>query len=172
MSSLAATAGWPAPTRSLRPHDFAAVRARIPTSILAGRFFGFSSTEHSGWPDHQRRCYGGWCRSSGSSPFASRGGHPWRTREKAANKVLALRGEWDEAVPQLEGGLAFAREHGNLITLPRFHTYLAIIAASRGDLTTAEQALASSVGELSSDHPCYEAEFVFYAASLLAEFAG
>lgn len=89
-----------------------------------------------------------------------------------ATEVRLLRGEWDDAVPAIEGGVAFAREHGNLITLPRFHAYLAIIAASKGDVRTGEKALAPFADELTSDHPCYGAEFVFYAASLLAEVDG
>jgi DNA-binding CsgD family transcriptional regulator len=89
-----------------------------------------------------------------------------------ATEVRLLQGQWEQAVPEIEGGIPFARENGNLNMLPRCHAYLAIIAAFRGDVTTGEKALAPFAGELTSDRPCFGAEFVFYAASLLAEVGG
>ena len=35
-----------------------------------------------------------------------------------AAEVRLLCGDWDEAAPQIEGGIEFALEHGNRITLP------------------------------------------------------
>ncbi|MEO8967316.1 MAG: AAA family ATPase [Solirubrobacteraceae bacterium] len=86
-----------------------------------------------------------------------------------AAEVRLLRGEWDEAVPEIEGGIVFARERGNFNSLAWFHGYLAIIAALRGDIRAGERALAPFAGELTSDLPCFGAESVFYAAALLAE---
>ena len=89
-----------------------------------------------------------------------------------ATEVRLLQGEWEEAAPALEGGIEFAREHGNMITLPRFHAYLALIAAARGDVQTGQQALEPFIAALDSQHPYFGAEFVFYAASVLEEVAG
>jgi DNA-binding CsgD family transcriptional regulator/tetratricopeptide (TPR) repeat protein len=89
-----------------------------------------------------------------------------------ASEVRLLRGEWDEAVPEIEGGIEFARERGNLITLPRFHAHLAIIAAARGDAAAGEAALGPVAGDLTSESPGYGAEYVFYAAAFVDEVAG
>jgi tetratricopeptide (TPR) repeat protein len=89
-----------------------------------------------------------------------------------AAEVRLLRGEWEDAALEISGGLDSAREHGNMITLPRFHGYLALIAAAKGDVAAGEQALAPVATELTSDHPRFSAEFVFYAAAVLDEVAG
>ena len=86
-----------------------------------------------------------------------------------AAEVRLLRGDWEDAALEISGGLDFAREHGNMITLPRFHGYLALIAAAKGDVAAGEQALAPVAAELTSDHPRFGAEFVFYAAAVLDE---
>jgi DNA-binding CsgD family transcriptional regulator/tetratricopeptide (TPR) repeat protein len=88
------------------------------------------------------------------------------------SEIRLLRGEWDQAVPEIGGGIEFARERGNLITLPRFHGHLAVVAAARGDRAAAEARLASFAAELRAEQPCFGAEFVFYAAAFLAEVAG
>ncbi|MGZ6616374.1 MAG: helix-turn-helix transcriptional regulator [Solirubrobacteraceae bacterium] len=84
-------------------------------------------------------------------------------------EVRFLRGEWEAAVPEIEGGIEFAREHGNMITLPRFGAYLALVAALRGDVAAAHRRLAPYASELTNEHPAFGAEFVFYAAAVLAE---
>ena len=89
-----------------------------------------------------------------------------------AAEVRLLRGEWDEAVPQIEGGIEFAREHGNLITLPRFQAYLALVAAACGNDAGAALALAPFTAELAGEASCYGAEFLFHAAAVRAELAG
>jgi DNA-binding CsgD family transcriptional regulator len=89
-----------------------------------------------------------------------------------ASEVRLLRGGWDETVPEIEGGIEFARERGNLITLPRFHAHLAIVAAARGDAAAGESVLGPFAGELSSERPGFGAEYVFYAAAFVAEVAG
>ncbi len=89
-----------------------------------------------------------------------------------ASEVRLLRGEWDEAAPEIEGGIEFARERGNLITLPRFHAHLAIVAAARGDAAAGEAVLGPVAGELTSETPGFGAEYVFYAAAFVAEVAG
>ena len=55
-----------------------------------------------------------------------------------AAEVRLLCGDWDEAAPQIEGGI----EHGNLITLPQFQAHLALVAAACGDDAAAARALA------------------------------
>jgi len=89
-----------------------------------------------------------------------------------ASEVRLIRGEWDVAVPEIEGGIEFALERGNLITLPRFHAQLAIVAAARGDAAAGEAALGPFARELTSENPVYGAEYVFYAAAFVAEVAG
>ena len=86
-----------------------------------------------------------------------------------AAEIRLLRGEWDAAIPEIEGGIEFAREHGNMITLPRFSAYLALAETLRGDIAAAERRLAPYAGELTSEHPCFGAEFVFHASAILAE---
>ena len=89
-----------------------------------------------------------------------------------ASEVRLLQGDWDEATATLEGGIEFAGEHGNLITLPRFRAYLAVIAASRGDVQAGKLALAPAASELDRDCPSFGAEYVFHAAAVLEEVAG
>ena len=83
-----------------------------------------------------------------------------------------LLGDWAEAEPAFEGGAIAARERGNLILIPRVHAYLAVMAAARGDLRAAELALGPVQSELTSEHPHFGAEFVAYAASVMAEVDG
>jgi hypothetical protein len=71
-----------------------------------------------------------------------------------ATEVRLLQGEWEEAAPALEGGIEFAREHGNMITLPRFHAYLALIAAARGDVQAGQQALEPFIADQGLGDPC------------------
>ena len=63
-------------------------------------------------------------------------------------------------------------KRGNLILMPRIHGYLALIAAARGDVRAAEVALGLVQSELTSQHPHFGAEFVAYAASVMAEIDG
>ena len=88
------------------------------------------------------------------------------------SEVRLLRGEWGQAVPEIEGGIEFARERGNLITLPRFHGHLAVVAAARGDRAAAETWLAPFAAALRAEQPCFGAELVFHGAAFLAEVAG
>jgi DNA-binding CsgD family transcriptional regulator/tetratricopeptide (TPR) repeat protein len=81
-------------------------------------------------------------------------------------------GEWEEAEPELAGGIESALEHGNLSLQPRCRAYLAIIAAARGDLGGAELALAPMQNVLTTERPPFGAEFVGYAAAVLAEITG
>jgi ATP/maltotriose-dependent transcriptional regulator MalT len=83
-----------------------------------------------------------------------------------------LLGDWEEAEPQFEGGVVAARERGNLILMPRIQSCLALIAAARGDLKAAKVALGLVQSELTSQHPRFGAEFVAYAASVMAEVDG
>jgi DNA-binding CsgD family transcriptional regulator len=83
-----------------------------------------------------------------------------------------LLGDWEVGVPELEAGLDAAADHGARILVAQSRGYLAIIAAAKGDRRAAESALAPVEAELGSDAPCYGAEIVAYAASLLAEAAG
>jgi hypothetical protein len=49
-----------------------------------------------------------------------------------STEVRFLRGDWEEVTAELEGGVQFPREHGNLIGLPRFHAYSALVASAPG----------------------------------------
>lgn len=88
------------------------------------------------------------------------------------SEIRLLRGDWDRAVPEIEGGIEFARERGNLNGLPHSHGQLAAVAAARGDLAAGEVRLAPFAAELHAEQPCFGAELVFHAAALLAEVAG
>jgi ATP/maltotriose-dependent transcriptional regulator MalT len=89
-----------------------------------------------------------------------------------STEIRFLRGDWEELTVELEGGLQFARAHGNLITLPRFHAYSALVASARGDVKSGELALAPFVAKLDDEQPEFGTEFVFYAAATLNEVAG
>ena len=88
------------------------------------------------------------------------------------SEIQLVRGQWDQAIPAIEGGIEFARERNNLVALPRCHGHLAVVAAARGDRGAGEQLLAPFSGELVAEQPCFGAEFLFHGAALLAEVAG
>lgn len=87
-------------------------------------------------------------------------------------EIGLLRGEWDRAVPELEGGVRFALERGNFNALPIFHGELAAVAAARGDLAAGRAWLAPFEAELEAERPCFGAEQLVYAAALLGEVVG
>ena len=88
------------------------------------------------------------------------------------SEIRLLRGEWERAVPELEGGVRFALERGNFNALPLFHGELAAVAAAQGNLTAGWAWLAPFEAELDAEQPCFGAEQLFYAAALLDEVAG
>jgi DNA-binding CsgD family transcriptional regulator len=88
------------------------------------------------------------------------------------SEIGLLRGEWDRAVPELEGGVRFALERGDFNALPLFHGQLAVVAAARGDLAAGRAWLAPFEAQLQAEPPCFGAEQLVYAAAMLDEVAG
>jgi DNA-binding CsgD family transcriptional regulator len=88
------------------------------------------------------------------------------------SEIALLRGEWDRAVPELEGGVSFALERQNFNALPLFHGELAAVAAARGDLAAGRAWLAPFEAELQAEPPCFGAEQLVYGAALVDEVAG
>jgi len=89
-----------------------------------------------------------------------------------AAELRFLRGEWDDADPELEAAGEGAAEQGARILVAQSHGYRAIIAAARADRAGAARALAPVRDVLEGDRPPYGAEVVALAASLLAEASG
>jgi DNA-binding CsgD family transcriptional regulator len=83
-----------------------------------------------------------------------------------------LTGEWDDALAELEGGLAAAAERGNRVAVAQSLGYRALASAARGDRNAAHAALAPLKAELAGSSPCYGAEIAAYALSFLAEADG
>ena len=66
--------------------------------------------------------------------------------EELIDRTAFLLGEWEEAEPELEAGVEAAREHGNLIVVPRARGYLALIAASVPSVQSAARRCRGLVG--------------------------
>ncbi len=81
-------------------------------------------------------------------------------------------GDWDDAGPGLEAGLQLGEEQGNRVMVNQWRACQAVIAAARGDVRAAREALAPVEDELTSDAPGFAAEIVAYAASVIAEADG
>jgi DNA-binding CsgD family transcriptional regulator len=92
--------------------------------------------------------------------------------QQMSAELSFLLGEWDDALAEIETGLAAAAERGNQILIAQSRGYAAIIAAVRGDRPAAAAALAPVRTELDNGAPRYGAEIVAYARSLLAESDG
>jgi DNA-binding CsgD family transcriptional regulator len=90
----------------------------------------------------------------------------------AWTELRFLIGQWEEAALELEGGIEFARERGNLNLLSKARGYLALIAVARGDRTAAESALATAEARSALRQPGPFGAVVAYAAAMLAESAG
>ena len=83
-----------------------------------------------------------------------------------------ITGNWDDAAPGLEAGLLLGQEQGNRILVNQSRACQAVIAAARGNVRAAREALALVEGQLTSDAPGFGAELVAYAASVVAEADG
>jgi DNA-binding CsgD family transcriptional regulator len=83
-----------------------------------------------------------------------------------------LAGAWDDAVAEIEAGLAMANERGQRILVGQSLAYQAIIAEARGDHGGARAALRDVEAELGSDQPPVFFEVVAYASSLSAQAEG
>jgi DNA-binding CsgD family transcriptional regulator len=80
-----------------------------------------------------------------------------------------LAGAWDDAVAEIEAGLAMANARGQRILVGQSLAYQAIIAEARGDHGAARAALRDVEAQLDSRHPPVFFEMVAYASSLSAE---
>ena len=83
-----------------------------------------------------------------------------------------LAGAWDDAVAEIEAGLAMANERGQRILVGQSLAYQAIIAEARGDHGAARAALRDVEAQLEADPPPVFSEIVAYASSLSAEAEG
>ena len=81
-------------------------------------------------------------------------------------------GHWDDALVELDSGLHLSEQHGQRISVAQSRAYQAVIAAARGDHRRASVALSYVESELTAEAPCYGAEMVAFAASMLAEASG
>jgi DNA-binding CsgD family transcriptional regulator len=89
-----------------------------------------------------------------------------------AAELRFLVGEWDDAATEFEAGLQLAQQHGQRISLAQTKGYQAVIATARGRLREAKATLADVEREVTLDPPCYGAEVVAFAQSVLAEARG
>lgn len=83
-----------------------------------------------------------------------------------------LAGAWDDAVAEIEAGLAMAHEQGQRILVGQSLAYQAIITEARGDHGAAREALRNVEAQLDSHRPPVFFELVAYASSLSAEAEG
>jgi DNA-binding CsgD family transcriptional regulator len=83
-----------------------------------------------------------------------------------------LAGAWDDAVAEMEAGLAMANERGQRILVGQSLAYQAIIAEARGDHGAACAALRDVEPQLDSDQPPVFFELVAYASALSSEAEG
>jgi DNA-binding CsgD family transcriptional regulator len=87
----------------------------------------------------------------------------------ATAELRFLLGEWEEALPELEGGIQFARERGNLAALAKARGYLAFAALARGDQTAAREALGTAEAIHALERPGFFGAIVVYARAVLVE---
>jgi DNA-binding CsgD family transcriptional regulator/tetratricopeptide (TPR) repeat protein len=83
-----------------------------------------------------------------------------------------LAGAWDDAVAEIEAGLAMAKERGQRILVGQSLAYQAIIAEAKGDHGAARAALRDVEAQLEAQPPPAFSEMVAYASSLAAESEG
>ena len=83
-----------------------------------------------------------------------------------------LAGAWDDALAELEAGLALAHERGQRILIGQSLAYRAIMAEARGDHGAARAALIDIEPQLDAQPPPYGSELVAYASSLSTEAEG
>ena len=78
-------------------------------------------------------------------------------------------GEWDDALAELEAGLAAAAERGHQVAIAQSLGYRALIHAARGDPRVARAALAPLKMELDRGALTYGIEIAAYALAMLTE---
>ncbi len=81
-------------------------------------------------------------------------------------------GEWDDALAELEAGLAAAAERGNQVAIAQSLGYVALIHAARGDRRGAQAALAPLQSEFHRGALTYGMEIFAYALAMLTEAEG
>ena len=81
-------------------------------------------------------------------------------------------GEWDDALAELDAGVAAAVERGNQIVIAQSLGYRALIHAARGDRRGAQAALAPLRMELGRGAQKYGMEIAAYALAMLTEAEG
>jgi ATP/maltotriose-dependent transcriptional regulator MalT len=90
----------------------------------------------------------------------------------ALGSQFFVRGEWDDAVAELEVAEALLDDMDSAILAPQVHGLLAYIAVHRDDRARAEQQLALGEAKLAEAGPQTGAEFLVQTRVMLAEDAG
>jgi len=88
----------------------------------------------------------------------------------ALNHFVA--GEWDDAIAELEAGIALADEAGETYLLPLGYDIMALIRLHRNDMAGAEQAAAEAVAQLAGTGPSNRFVGAMWAPALLLEASG
>jgi hypothetical protein len=81
-------------------------------------------------------------------------------------------GERDDAVPELEGGMQFARERGNMAALAKARGFLVLHAVARGDRSHAQRQLDSTEAIGALQQPGFFGGVVGYARAALMDHNG
>jgi DNA-binding CsgD family transcriptional regulator len=85
--------------------------------------------------------------------------------------ALAFAGEWDDALAEIQAGLAIADEFDFLFAAPTVRCYMGVIALHRDDLVEAENAVAESESVLARG-PNFRMVWLLWARALLLEANG
>ncbi len=101
-------------------------------------------------------------------------GARWNLPEYALTAALErfFRGEWDDALAEIEAAFALAEETGTRHGLVATAAYKARIALARDDLNTAEAAVAFAEREFAESGPQYRLAWMWWTRALLLEASG
>jgi DNA-binding CsgD family transcriptional regulator/tetratricopeptide (TPR) repeat protein len=81
-------------------------------------------------------------------------------------------GDWDDAVTELEAGVALAAETGQRTTSTLGFSILALIALHRGDLRRAGEAAGQAIGEVEASGPRFRSQWGAWVRALLLDARG
>jgi DNA-binding CsgD family transcriptional regulator len=89
--------------------------------------------------------------------------------QQLSGELHFLLGEWDDALTEIDAGLAAAAAKGNQVPVAQSLGYRAVVAVARGDRRAARAALAPLTAAVEDGSPAYGMEVAAYARALLRE---